>query len=210
MILTELEHIQTLIHRLSQPLPGEEAQYKMAAYYRQRPQWEQIMAANPKIGAVMILLVWRENRWFITLMKRPPYDGVHGGQISFLGGKKEENDETLMHTALREAAEEGGIDLNTLAYAGALSKLYIQASHFLVHPYVFYTSEPLTLNPDINEVEEIIFIPLDTFHLFKQETTITINPERTFEAPAYIIGEHIIWGATAMMLAELEEILQVK
>lgn len=205
--MNRLALIDYLSKKTQRELPGQDAQFKMAAYYRNRLTEKEIAAKNPKIGAVMVLLVWREEQWQITLMKRPPYDGTHGGQVSFFGGKVEEQDETLMDTAIREASEEGGFDIAQIDFVGPLSPLYIQASNFLVHPFVFFAASSLMFTPDIKEVESIFFIPLLSYFKQKGDSTIILNSGFSFEAPAYLFEDKIIWGATAMILSELEEII---
>lgn len=207
--MNKLDLIDQLSKMTQGKLPGQDAQFKMAAYYRNRLDEKEIAAKQPKIGAVMVLLVWKEEQWQITLMKRPPYDGTHGGQVSFFGGKVEEQDETLMDTAIREAGEEGGFDLEQINFVGPLSPLYIQASNFLVHPFIFYSESELNFNPDTNEVESIFFIPLLTYFKHKGDSKIILNSGFSFDAPAYLFEDKIIWGATAMMLSELEEIIKL-
>ncbi len=199
--------IDLLISSIKNELPGEKAQFNMAAYYKVPISPDMIAALEPRIGAVMILLIWKDEQWNLTLMKRPPYDGIHGGQISFFGGKKEDQDQNLVDTAIREATEEGGQELSQSKLLGALSPLYIQASNFLVHPYIFYTDAIINFEPDKNEVEEIFLIPLLDYFKYKKETNITLKNGISFNAPAYIFDDYVIWGATAMILSELEELL---
>ena len=205
--MDKFELIESLRKKIHAPLPAHEAQYKMAAYYKNRFSEDEIVLRNPKIGAVMILLIWENKEWKITLMLRPPYDGTHGGQISFFGGKQEKGDLSLLETAKRETHEEAGIHLNSISEIGALSPLYIEASNYLVQPFLFFAHEQINFVPDEKEVEEIFFIPLQSFYLNKKETEINLKNGLSFKAPAYIHENKIIWGATAMILSELEAIL---
>ncbi|MBP7477394.1 MAG: CoA pyrophosphatase [Chitinophagales bacterium] len=202
---------ETILDRLRQlnsiVLPGNMAQYKMAAYFKQIPTETWILNQNPKLGAVMILLSHSSDSIQLTLMKRPDYDGIHSGQISFFGGKKEEMDEGLLHTSIREAQEEGGFDTSALEYFGALSPLYIHASNYYIEPHVFYSADALAFNHDKNEVERIIEVDVRDIFQNKSTEMIHIKGRAPFEAPCYRLGSDIIWGATAMILSELEEIL---
>ena len=199
--------IERLRNLNSEALPGKNAQYKMAAYFKQIPTEEWILRQNPKIGAVMILLLQTADSIRLILMKRPDYDGIHSGQISFFGGKKEAIDESLYHTSIREAKEEGGFDTSSLEYFGSLSPLYIQASNYYIEPHVFYTSNKLEFAHDEREVARIIEVDIHDVFNNKSVEQIQIKDRPAFEAPCYRLGSDVIWGATAMVLSELEEFL---
>ena len=86
-------------------LPGKVGQHKMKPYVGIDKKWEFPPSRNAKKGAVFALLYPVDNLPHLALMQRPDYDGTHGGQISFPGGKIEENDRSPLHAALREANE---------------------------------------------------------------------------------------------------------
>ena len=93
-----------LSERMTSPLPGLSAQLQMASGLRVKAA----SSYNPdiskaKIGAVLIALYADEGTIKTVMMKRPDYDGTHSGQVSFPGGKVEESDRDIVHTALREA-----------------------------------------------------------------------------------------------------------
>src|SRR3954464_8461262 len=102
----EFGMIDKLKEELSKPLPGEEAQYRMAPSYRPRLSKEEIQLLKPRISGVMLLLYEKDGLLNIVFTQRRQYDGVHSGQMSFPGGKKDEGDKDLIHTALRETMEE--------------------------------------------------------------------------------------------------------
>lgn len=205
-----LSFLQRLRHRLSQPLPGETAQFKMAPQRRLTMQeYYELGNKNPRQSAVLICLYPYQESIYTLLMLRPNEQGAHSGQVSFPGGRFETGDGDLQTTALREAEEEIGIEKSSVEVIGALTGLYIPVSNSFVQPYVGYLSgKPLLFKND-SEVKEII--EADTKFLFNpalkgNEVFKGLN-KVTIEAPYYNILGHKVWGATAMMLSELEVIL---
>lgn len=187
--------------RLSQPLPGLKAQLTMAPPYR-----ASLMAESPKRdyreAAVLVLVV--DNQLILTQRKAHLKD--HAGQISFAGGKRE-NNEPFVATAIREAKEELGIDVPHDAILGALTPLYIPPSHFMVHPYVAFLDHAPTFKPQDQEVEQVLQIPLAQL----PQITTQIPWQRgnsMVDMPVYLWGEHCIWGATAMIISELWAVLK--
>ena len=105
-------HLEGILRkRLQGKLPGAHAQDKMRAHIIHEKANRKPFELPPQEGAVMILLYPDEHAsdWKFPLIQRPPYDGIHGGQISFPGGKKDHPDRDLLQTALRETHEEIGI-----------------------------------------------------------------------------------------------------
>ncbi len=193
----------------AEPLPGWQAQMQMAPGYRPHFTDEQIQNFNPKISAVLVLFYLKNDEWHLVLIQRRAYEGVHSHQRSFPGGKQE-MDETLVQTALREAKEEVGISPETVEIIGRLSSLYIPPSNFLVYPFVgILNEEKANFTKQDYEVESILEIPISFFLDEKNRTQATINPTSTtsYNVPAFDFEGHIIWGATAIMLSELIEIL---
>ncbi len=203
--------IERLTRELQQPLPGESAQYRMAPGYRPRLKPEYIAAQNPKIGGVMLLIFERNGDLRTVFTKRREYEGVHSGQMSFPGGKKDEADADVQQTALRETKEEVGVEPEQIQVIGSLSSLYIPPSNFLVYPTVGYSSSISSFSPQQKEVAEVVEIPLDFFMDTRNvnlQTEITVYGGTKVKAPAYIYGPHIIWGATAIILSEFSYLLE--
>lgn len=203
-----VEFVQWLIHRLKKPLPGVSAQQRMSSPARIHEWMKLGIPDHARPGAVLILFYPREEIVYLVLIQRPDYQGVHGGQISFPGGKREKSDDSLIRTALRESNEEIGINPEEVQIIGQLTPLYIPPSNYLVTPVVGYTGYPPSFLPDNKEVASIIEI---AFEDLMQEGIIGHKTIRTsigvfIDAPAFIVGPHVIWGATAMIISELLEI----
>lgn len=165
---------------------------------------------NAILSSVLILLYPSSENIRFVLMLRPDYDGVHSGQISLPGGKYEDSDESLIYTALREAAEEVGIDPSRVQILGQLTELYIPPSNFIVTPVVGYlTSHPVFI-ADPMEVAKIIEVTLSEFLDDEnvQNAEMKLRNGIKMSVPAFLIGGNVIWGATAMILSEFREILQ--
>ena len=161
----------------------------------------------PKKGAVLILLYRQDiysSDWKFPLIQRPHYQGVHGGQISFPGGKKDIEDIDLHQTACREMQEEIGVSGKNIRIIGSMSKLDIEASNHLVLPVIGFMDRKPIFTPHPYEVAEIIQISLAD--LFKKnvvkEKDLQIGGV-TLRVPYYDVDDRFIWGATAMIINEL-------
>jgi 8-oxo-dGTP pyrophosphatase MutT (NUDIX family) len=158
-------------------------------------------------SAVLVLLfpVGRDIR--ICLIRRPASMKNHAGQIALPGGKREKDDRDLIHTALREAKEEIGIDPASIKVLGLLSSVYVQISDFLITPVLGWLDRAPEFRTDPSEVDEILFISFSDLagkaNLQEREMDTTTG---RITAPGYDINGHFIWGATAMILAELDDV----
>jgi 8-oxo-dGTP pyrophosphatase MutT (NUDIX family) len=160
---------------------------------------------------VLIALYPDENGIVRTvLMKRPDYDGTHAGQVSFPGGKMEEDDDDVVQTALREAEEEVNIKPDEVNVIGQLTELYIPPSNFLVHPVLGILEKPPLLIPDKHEVQSI-HIPELSYLLrddIIDEKEITLSSGFRLRTPYFEVDNHTVWGATAMIIAELKHVFR--
>lgn len=193
-----------------QSLPGADAQYLMAPVKRQK--LEDLLAQNPNPvkSAVLVLITPVENDFAITLTKRTKGRGPHSGQISFPGGRFEEEDVSLVNTALREANEEVDLQTDNVNVIGSMTELFIPVSNFLVHPVVATAFPHPPLKPNEKEVEKIFYLTLSTLQdekLIKRKKFISTS-RGEIEAPYFDIHGHEIWGATAMILSEFKTLIK--
>jgi len=192
--------IPALQQRLQNPLPGWQSQWELTSM----PGRPRVAPDQHRAGAVLSLLYPHEEELHIVFMKRTDDGKAHGGQISFPGGKHEPFDPSLEITALREAEEELGIVQQEVEVLGGLTELYIQASNFLVQPVVGYAANRPIFRPSPVEVDEILEVSVaQLLQTPISMKSVTVGNGLTFDAKAFLVKDHIIWGATAMMLNEL-------
>lgn len=196
-----------LIQALDQPLPGLIAHRRMAVPGR---YIDSPIPDTARKAAVLILFYSKLNRAFLSLIRRQTMENDrHSGQISFPGGKMESFEDSPVQTALREAREEIGVDAE-LEILGSLTPLYIPVSNFHVYPIIAWSEKDpgFIIQPD--EVDELIELDLDLLFNPDLKTTkdIAVLSSLVLEnVPVYEMHGMVIWGATAMMLSELEVIL---
>jgi 8-oxo-dGTP pyrophosphatase MutT (NUDIX family) len=190
-------------------LPGTEIQWQMASSDRMVRNFPRVPGPDAKVAAVLILLFPDKGSVHTVLMQRPEYKGVHGGQISFPGGKKEPADKDIIHTALREAHEETGLRKEDISVIDTLTPLFIPVSNTIVTPVLAWTKNKPIFN---HHPGEVVF-------LFETEISKLLDPLIIRTKPMEIHGElinvkyydydgKVIWGATAMMLHELLTIIR--
>ncbi|MGN7809383.1 NUDIX hydrolase [Flavobacterium sp. 22076] len=192
-------------------LPAETAHAKMAPLERiQALKNLDINAKNPRIAAVMMLFYPKNEKTHLILIVRNAYNGVHSSQIAFPGGKYELTDRDYQETALRETSEEIGVLPEKIEIIKHFTPMYIPPSNFLVHPYLGIAKEELSFYPDAREVASIIELPLSVFldDEIMIETTLSTSYGNDILVPAFYIENHIVWGATAMILSELRDVLK--
>ena len=191
-------------------LPGQDAQAIMMPTLSDKSRFSLEAKKDAREGGVMILFYQKDGSVHFPLIQRPDYDGVHAKQMSFPGGKKDSDDESLIVTALRETEEEIGIDPHKIEVIGALTELFIIASNFNVLPTIGLIKEVPEFLADEHEVDEIIEVKLaDLMDDDKQkEKPLTILQGITINAPYFDLNDKVVWGATAMILSELKHILR--
>ena len=166
---------------------------------------------NPKKAAVMMLFYPKNNQTHLVLILRNSYKGVHSSQIAFPGGKPELIDFDLKETALRETHEEIGILPNKIEVIRSFTEVYIPPSNYMVQPYLGISREELNFVRQEEEVAGIIELPLVDFldERIIQNKKMNTSYASNFEVPGFLVKEHFVWGATAMMLSELKETLKI-
>jgi 8-oxo-dGTP pyrophosphatase MutT (NUDIX family) len=193
------------------PLPGEASQFKMSPPFRIDLLKRQKKAMkNPnRAGVLALFYPDKAKQTKLVLILRKTYKGVHSAQVGFPGGKLETQDHSFEDAAVRETFEEIGVPVQDIEVLRSLTEVYIPPSNFYVLPFLGIARKTPTFIKQDNEVEEVIEVLL---HHFLDDNNITTKSVATsynveVEVPAFQLNEHIVWGATAMMLSEIKDLL---
>jgi 8-oxo-dGTP pyrophosphatase MutT (NUDIX family) len=193
-------------------LPSITSHIKMAPLERVKSLQEPIYSSlTAKKAAVMMLFYPKESETHLVLIKRNAYPGVHSSQIAFPGGKVDPEDVDFRQTALRETFEEIGISEDKISVVKDFTPLYIPPSDFLVYPFMGVCSTEIEFVLQQEEVAGIIEVPLKTLldDAIISNKILDTSYAKSLEVPVFEIEEHIVWGATAMMLSELKDVLKM-
>jgi len=193
----------------SKSLPGEEAQKLLAPLGRSSMADLNLDLSKVRQAGVLALFENVDDEAQLILTSRTEYPGTHSGQVSFPGGSLEKEDPDFQFTAQRETLEEIGVSPDEYSVWGELSPLYIPPSNFMVHPYLAWADGPLKMIPEEKEVAAIHRIALDRF---LAEDAISVRPIKMtngfkIKSPAFIMDGLVIWGATAMMISEIRQLV---
>ena len=201
--LSKIENIQ---------LPAEVSHFKMVPPFRQeliKQQKEAIKKAK-QAGVLALFYPDTNKKTNLVLILRKTYKGVHSAQVAFPGGKLEAQDESLKITAIRETYEEVGVPMHHIEIVKTLSQVYIPPSNFYVQPFIGITSKTPKFIKQEDEVEAILEIALE--HFLDKNSIITKKVSTSYgvevEVPAFNLNNHVVWGATAMMLSEIKDLLK--
>ncbi len=210
MLYHNTNFIKELQLKILTKLPGIQTQLLMAPPTRNQIHLQ--VPAHARKGGVAVVLFSKANQWHVLLMQRTADGGKHSGQISFAGGKYDATDTNITYTAIRELQEEMGIKLNDISIIGTLTPLYIPPSNFYITPIVMHWHNVTTLTPSLVEVAKVIEIPLQELYAAATKTSgmvySSFDPTLAIDTPMYSVhNQHNIWGATAMVLRELEELV---
>jgi len=193
---------------LTRPLPGSAAHIKLSP--RPRRGWHPSkIKPGAKKAAVLILLYPNNDAPHLLLTLRSETLPQHKDQVSFPGGKVEPKESTE-EAALRETMEEIGVRSKHIQLLGSLSPLYIPVSNFSLHPVIGIAHDRLIFNRQKKEVSRILEVPLQSILSEKY------NPRKGFiwrnntciHIPYFQLKEERVWGATAMILSELVDLLE--
>ena len=203
----ERDLITRLREALACPLPGPEAQLRLAS----RPQGHPppVIAHPPQPAAVLILLYPHQRMWHLPFTRRTETVATHRGQISWPGGAQE-GEESLIETALREAKEELGVDPAAVEVLGQLTPLLTVSSGYLITPVVGWTPARPAFRLRPQEVAELVEVPLALLRKpgVLREETWTLHGHETL-VPCFRLGPKVaIWGATAMILSEFLAVVE--
>lgn len=152
-------------------------------------------------AAVLVPLFVRDGALWTVFTLRTDSVEHHRGQYSFPGGAEEPEDATLFHTALRESQEELGIRPEDALPLGRLSPI-VTVTNFYVEPFVAALPQPYVFVPEAAEIAEVVEVPLAAL-LEPGALEKRTLPGREEPVLFYRYGDHVIWGATGRILAEL-------
>jgi 8-oxo-dGTP pyrophosphatase MutT (NUDIX family) len=203
------QFVNLLKTEILKELPGTEVQWEMASMDRMIRNFPRAPRPDARAASVLILLYPHKGSVYTVLMQRHDYDGVHGGQISFPGGKQEPTDENAIQTALREANEETGVNTSLISVIGTLTPLFIPVSNMLVTTVIGWIDNKPHFN---HQAEEVVYLfDLDIKRLLDnplvKRKTIEVRGI-PLEIKYFDYDGKVIWGATAMILHELLTILR--
>lgn len=190
-------------------LPGEASHLPMSPLGRGRSSQLIQSVSEYKKSSVALILLEQKNDLNIVLTRRATYKGVHSNQISFPGGREESFDLSPIDTAIRETKEEIDFDLSNADRLGKLSDVFIPVSKFLVRPFVFHTDQELIYRNN-REVVETFTLPINQLLDNRSVSTMKVEVLQGvfMDVPCFSVGEYQIWGATAIMLNELKEVVK--
>jgi len=200
--------IEDLIKEFQKGLPGSEAQQKMSPSIRNHSDEKN----DPRLArdsSVLILFYQKGEKLYFPLIERTNGNHKHSGQISLPGGKYELSDKNLVETAIRETEEELGLLADKIHIIGPITGLYIPISNFQVQPILAYYDDLPQFKADSFEVNQIIETEIqELFNKKNKHEEIIHKNGFEIKAPYYDVKGHKLWGATAMIVSELEELLK--
>lgn len=194
------------------PLPGEVSQFKMVPPFRQElVRQQKYVIKNAKRAGVLALFYPDEfHKTKFVLILRNTYKGVHSAQVAFPGGKLEARDTSLKDAAVRETFEEIGVPIKDIEVLQELTQVYIPPSNFYVQPFIGMVQNTPNFVKEENEVETLIEVDLKYF--LEEERVITNTVTTSYsvdvEVPAFNLNDYVVWGATAMILSEIKDLLK--
>jgi len=214
MILAEpfSEFVAHLRSRYGKGLPGRKGQFPLKPYVSFDRKLNPPVNKKARKSAVLALFYPIDGVPHLALIQRPEYGGVHGGQISFPGGKVEDIDKSLLDAALRESHEEVGVEAGSITVVGPMTEIYVLASNFIVYPFIGYAESRPDFIIDEREVDELLEVPFETFlneGLIK-EKVIMSKAGFNLNAPYFDVDGRVLWGATAMMISEIASLVKGK
>ncbi|MBI5248596.1 MAG: CoA pyrophosphatase [Desulfomonile tiedjei] len=160
-------------------------------------------------AAVLVPLFSTNGSRHVLLTKRSDFVEHHKGEISFPGGKVDPSDANMLACALRETAEEIGVDPKDVRVLGELDDFYTVATRYLVIPFVGIIPYPYEFRPSAREISGLLRVPLEVFFdpSRRSEDTWTIEGQ-SVEVTSYLWQGHNIWGATARILKHFTELIE--
>ena len=155
-------------------------------------------------AAVLVPLFWASDGLGVVLTKRREDLRRHAGEISFPGGRQDVDEDDLRETALREAREEIGLPSEAVDLIGALQPTPTIATNYSVYPFVGLIEAGHEWAPSAFEVESVLEFSLSDLRAGYERRRL-LRRGVPFRTDTYVVGEHLVWGATARILADLLE-----
>ena len=201
---------RALKRALAAPLPGLDAQLRMAPRFRDGTE-PRAQRDGLRHAAALLLLYPREGQWYVPLTLRGSTLRHHTGQVSLPGGRLDDG-ESVEAAALREAHEEIGVAPAEVDVLGQLTPLPIEVSGHLLHPVVGAAAARPSFVLHEHEVETLIEVPLTELRrmdVVQWEVRQRARPPfGDMDVPCFDVGGVRVWGATAMVLAEFLAVLE--
>ncbi len=187
-------------------LPGWKSHLELAPENRLELLKQQIKSKKKDAAVSLCFFPDSNQNIRLPLILRNNYNGVHSNQISFPGGKKDDRDITLIDTAIRETNEEIGLIRAEMKLQFKLTNIYIPPSNFLVRPFVFKIKSTPLIKADDKEVSDVLLPKLSEI----LDLNIQYGPTEKMRQknPYFLIKNHVVWGATAMILNEFKTIFK--
>jgi 8-oxo-dGTP pyrophosphatase MutT (NUDIX family) len=165
--------------------------------------WQMDVAGGRTDAAVLIPMHgWPENPGLVFTERRGDLRR-HAGELSFPGGRRDSGEE-LLETALREAEEEIGLDRDRVEVVGALPPVGTFVTGYKIHPFVGLIEEGLRFEPNPAEVESVLVASLEDLRAGYGKRRL-VRRGMPIKTDSYVVGEALIWGATARILGDLLE-----
>lgn len=202
--------INNINHIKTAEIGGLASQFRLAPKMRLNYNAEKIAASNPKKAAVLALFYPnKKGETCFLLTQRASYKGTHSAQISFPGGKIEKSDKNLKETALRETFEEVGVLKDNITVVREITDVYIPPSNFLATPFIAYTNKKpnFITNHEVDHAFDVLLKDLLDDHNITS-INITTSYAKNIDVPCFKLNNYIVWGATAMILNEIKELLK--
>lgn len=194
------------------PLPAEPSQFKMSPPFRLEllEQQKEAIKKAKRAGVLALFYPDLKQQTTLVLILRKTYKGVHSAQVGFPGGKLEKQDSSLKAAALRETYEEIGVPIHQIRVLRQLTEVYIPPSNFYVQPFMGISKTTPIFTKQDDEVEAVIEVPLQ--HFFDERVVTSKKVSTSYkvnvEVPAFKLNGHVVWGATAMILSEIKDLLK--
>ena len=155
-------------------------------------------------AAVLVPLYVADGELHAVLTRRRENLRRHAGEISFPGGRQDDDETDLRLTALREAEEEIGLPPDAVELIGALQPTPTIATNYAVYPFVGLIEPGHEWTPSASEVAAVLELSLDDLRNGYERQRM-LRRGIPFRTDVYIVGDNLIWGATARMLTDLLE-----